>query len=73
VDPRRCAFVIVLAAERLPVLETVERHEQLVRAGVHVGALVVNKRSPADAGDFLAERALEDFGAALVQAEHRAG
>lgn len=107
VDPRRCAFVIVLAAERLPVLETVELHEQLVRAGVHVGALVVNKRSPADAGDFLAERraleeahlatlraalpgipllqvpllpgdvvgerALERFGAALVQADHRAG
>ncbi|MGQ1838141.1 ArsA family ATPase [Kocuria turfanensis] len=56
VDPRRCAFVIVLAAERLPVLETVELHGQLVRAGVHVGALVVNKRSPADAGAFLAER-----------------
>ncbi|MFI7483691.1 ArsA family ATPase [Kocuria sp. M1R5S2] len=56
VDRRRCAFVIVLAAERLPVLETVELHEQLVRAGVDVGALVVNKRSPADAGDFLAER-----------------
>ncbi|MFF0944788.1 ArsA family ATPase [Kocuria sp. CPCC 205300] len=107
VDPRRCAFVIVLAAERLPVLETVELHEQLVRAGVHVGALVVNKRSPADAGDFLTERraleeahlatlraalpgipllqvpllpgdvvgerALERFGAALVQADHRAG
>ena len=61
VDAERCSFVIVLAAERLPVLETAELHEQLVRAGVHVGALVVNKRSPADAGDFLAERrALEE-------------
>ena len=60
-DEQRCAFVIVLAAERLPVLETVELHQQLVRAGVHVGALVVNKRSPSDAGDFLADRrALED-------------
>lgn len=61
VDGQRCAFVIVLAAERLPVLETVELHGQLSRAGVHVGGLVVNKRSPADAGDFLAERhALEE-------------
>ncbi|WP_298888845.1 ArsA family ATPase [uncultured Serinicoccus sp.] len=55
-DPARSAFVIVLAAERLPVLETVELHEQLVRAGMGVGALVVNKRSPADAGDLLAAR-----------------
>ncbi|GAB3547026.1 TRC40/GET3/ArsA family transport-energizing ATPase [Arthrobacter tumbae] len=61
VDEQRCAFVIVLAAERLPVLETVELHEQLISAGVHVGALVVNKRSPANAGGFLAERRrLED-------------
>ncbi|GAA4880049.1 ArsA family ATPase [Serinicoccus chungangensis] len=55
-DPARSAFVIVLAAERLPVLETVELHEQLTRAGMGVGALVVNKRSPADAGDLLAAR-----------------
>ena len=61
VDERRCAFVIVLAAERLPVLETVELHRQLVGAGVRVGALVVNKRSPSDAGGLLADRrALED-------------
>ena len=43
-------------------------HEQLVRAGVHVGALVVNKRSPADAGDFLAERrALEEVHVATLR------
>lgn len=68
VDAGRCSFVIVLAAERLPVLETVELHEQLVRAGVHVGALVINKRSPADAGDFLAERrALEEAHVATLR------
>ncbi|WP_298585217.1 ArsA family ATPase [uncultured Kocuria sp.] len=68
VDAERCSFVIVLAAERLPVLETVELHEQLVRAGVHVGALVINKRSPADAGDFLAERrALEEVHVATLR------
>ncbi|WP_022923385.1 ArsA family ATPase [Serinicoccus marinus] len=55
-DPARSAFVIVLAAERLPVLETVELHEQLTGAGMSVGALVVNKRSPAGAGDLLAAR-----------------
>ncbi len=55
-DPARSAFVIVLAAERLPVLETVELHEQLGRAGMRVGALVVNKRSPAPAGELLAAR-----------------
>ena len=68
VDAERCSFVIVLAAERLPVLETAELHEQLVRAGVHVGALVINKRSPADAGDFLAERrALEEVHVATLR------
>lgn len=30
--------------------------EQLVEAGMHVPALVVNKRSPEDAGDLLARR-----------------
>ena len=55
-DARRCAFVIVLAAERLPVLESIELHAQLQRSGVDVAGLVVNKRSPADVGAFLAER-----------------
>lgn len=55
-DPARTAFVIVLAAERLPVLETIELHEQLERAGMNVAALVLNKRSPGDAGDLLAAR-----------------
>lgn len=55
-DPARCAFVIVLAAERLPVLETIELHAQLQRSGIDVAGLVVNKRSPADAGAFLADR-----------------
>ena len=55
-DRQRCAFVIVLAAERLPVLETIELQAQLQRSGIDVAGLVVNKRSPADAGTFLAER-----------------
>ena len=59
-DPRRTGFVIVLAAERLPVLETIELHGQLERAGMAVSALVVNKRSPADGGDLLAARRAQE-------------
>lgn len=55
-DENMCAFVIVLAAERLPVMETVELHGHLTRAGIDVPAAVINKRSPLDAGEFLARR-----------------
>ncbi|WP_418275056.1 ArsA family ATPase [Isoptericola jiangsuensis] len=59
-DPARSAFVAVLAAERLPVLETVELVAQLEKLQVPVGGLVVNKRSPAGAGPLLdARRATE--------------
>lgn len=57
-DASLCSFAIVLAAERLPVLETIELHEELTRTGVDVGALVVNKRSPAGRGEFLERRRL---------------
>ncbi|GAA1175513.1 TRC40/GET3/ArsA family transport-energizing ATPase [Ornithinimicrobium humiphilum] len=60
-DPAASGFVVVTAAERLPVLESVELHAQLTRSGMDVAALVVNKRSPADAGELLAaRRRLED-------------
>lgn len=59
-DAGTTAFAIVLAAERLPVLETIELHASLLRAGIHVGALVVNRRSPADAGAFLAGRRAQE-------------
>lgn len=55
-DRARAGFVIVTAAERLPVLESVELHAQLARAGMDVAALVVNRRSPGDAGPLLAAR-----------------
>ncbi|MGP9538036.1 ArsA family ATPase [Brachybacterium sp. AOP43-C2-M15] len=61
VDAGTSSFAIVLAAERLPVLESIELHEELTRTGVDVGALVVNKRIPAGRGEFLdRRRALED-------------
>jgi arsenite-transporting ATPase len=55
-DDERTAFVVVLAAERLPVLESVELYRRLEALHVPVGGLVVNKRSPADAGALLAAR-----------------
>ena len=55
-DPAQTVFFIVLTAERLPVLETGEFHAELQGAGVRVGGLVVNRRSPDDQGEFLAER-----------------
>ncbi len=55
-DPETTSFVIVLAAERLPVLETIELHQQLQQADISVECLVVNKRSPPDRGEFLKER-----------------
>ena len=67
-DPTATAFVLVLAAERLPVSETLELHGRLVELGIPVGALVVNRRSPGDAGDLLAaRRALEETQLARVR------
>ena len=59
-DPERTSFIIVLAAERLPVLETIELNAQLERSGVRVGGLIVNKRLPDGLGDFLTERRTQE-------------
>lgn len=56
------AFVIVLAAERLPILETIALHAQLQAAKVNVAAMVVNKRSPADGGAFMQARFAQEQG-----------
>lgn len=55
-DAQTTGFIVALAAERLPVLETIELREQLRGAGIDVAGLVVNKRSPEGAGALLAER-----------------
>ena len=69
-DPESTSFVLVLAAERLPVLETVELAGTLRKLGVPVGGLVVNKRSPDGAGELLAaRRAQEDQWLAVLDAE----
>ncbi len=59
-DSAKTAFIIVLAAERLPVLETIELRAMLQRAGIKVGGLVVNKRWPDAAGGFMAERRAQE-------------
>lgn len=55
-DPARARFFIVLTAERLPVLETIGFRKNLADAGIDVAGLVVNKRLPAESGDFLSGR-----------------
>jgi len=55
-DPTRARFFIVLTAERLPALETIEFQRILAEAGIGVAGLVVNKRLPAESGDFLSGR-----------------
>ncbi|MEX2131475.1 MAG: ArsA-related P-loop ATPase, partial [Pseudohongiellaceae bacterium] len=59
-DRQHTSFVIVLAAERLPVLETIELHAQLKRTGVNVDALIVNKRMPAGVNAFMDERKAQE-------------
>lgn len=59
-DHKKTGFIIVLAAERLPVMETIELHAQLRRAGVDVAGLVVNKRLPEGMQGFLAERRAQE-------------
>jgi arsenite-transporting ATPase len=59
-DHERTAFVIVLAAERLPVLETIQLYGQLQRTGVKVGALIVNKRLPEGQDAFMQERRAQE-------------
>lgn len=55
-DPELTSFVIVLAAERLPVLETIELYEKLKHTGIAVDCLVVNKRTPSEGSEFMQER-----------------
>lgn len=66
-DPAQCVFHIVLTAERLPVMESMEFYEELSSHGVHVGGAVVNRRTPDEAGEFLTQRRrVEDDALALL-------
>lgn len=60
-DETATGFVIVALAEKMPVAESLDIVRQLRGLGIDVASLVVNRRSPTDAGSFLAERReLED-------------
>ena len=55
-DGSNTSFVVVTVAERMPVAETLDIIKQLHFLGIDVASIVVNRRSPVDAGAFLAER-----------------
>lgn len=56
-DSETTAFMIVLTAERLPVLETIELCQRLHDLQVSVGGLFVNRRSPRGESALLDQRA----------------
>lgn len=58
VDPRKVAFVLVLTAERMPVLETIDFAGELARLSIEVGATVVNRRTPISDVELLQQRRL---------------
>ena len=49
-------FVVVTLGEPMPVLEAVETVKELTDMDVTLRSVVVNRRSPTDAGEFLAHR-----------------
>ena len=55
-DSSTTSFFLVLTADRTPVLETAEFFEDLTANGVHVGGLVVNRRTPNSEDNFLQQR-----------------
>lgn len=60
-DASVTGFVIVCIAEPMPVAETIELAAALESIGVDLAALVINRISPSNAGQLLAERrALEE-------------
>ena len=67
-DPESSAFFFVLNAEKMPILETARAVEMLMKFGIGVGGVVVNRVIPDDAGEFFRERLrvqkgfLEDIG-----------
>lgn len=61
-DSTTTAFMIVLTAERLPVLETIELCQRLHNLQVSVGGLIVNRRSPRGESALLDQRAKNEDG-----------
>lgn len=59
-DVDATSFVVVSVAERLPVAESIDVVRQLRSLDIDPAAIVVNRRSPADAGALLAERRAQE-------------
>ncbi|MGI6252994.1 MAG: ArsA family ATPase [Aminivibrio sp.] len=57
-DPLNTVFHLVLNPEKLSILETERAAEQLLKFGIPVGGMVVNKIIPEGAGEFLEKKRL---------------
>ncbi|WP_166997084.1 ArsA family ATPase [Paramicrobacterium fandaimingii] len=55
-DSLATSFIVVSIAERLPVAESIDVVQQLTELGIDASSIVVNRRSPSDAGEVLADR-----------------
>ncbi|OKL53506.1 hypothetical protein BSZ39_09140 [Bowdeniella nasicola] len=61
-DTSATSFILALTAERMPVLETIDFANSLKCLGISVGALAVNRRTPAGLGDRWDERRAAEAG-----------
>lgn len=59
-DAEQTSFLVVSIAERLPVAESIDVVQQLRSLDIDPAAIVVNRRSPADAGALLAARRAQE-------------
>lgn len=73
VDEEMTGFVVVCVAEKLPVAESIALGDQLTELGIDVASVIVNRRSPADAGALLAERRGRENGYLRQLQAHFAG
>lgn len=59
-DPDVAGFIVVSLPEKLPTLETLNLMSELAGLSVNVASVVINRRSPAYAGAFYAERLVQE-------------
>lgn len=60
-DPQRCAFFFVLNPEKLAILETARAVGVLLKSGIRVGGVVVNRIIPEEAGPFMEKKRQGQF------------
>ena len=59
-DPELTSFGLVTLPEKMPVSESIELYHTLQHLGVRVGGVYINRCSPTDQGEFLAQRATQE-------------